>query len=73
MSAPVFIKLNVVSCSICLLLLVICNSILIASATQSGNNNNNNNNTNSILKAIQEAPSTDSKYLRAKVTVEGLN
>ena len=68
MSAPVFIKLNVVSCSICLLLLVICNSILIASATQSGNNN-----TNSILKAIQEAPSTDSKYLRAKVTVEGLN
>ena len=71
MSAPVFIKLNVVSCSICLLLLVICNSILIASATQSGNNNNNN--TNSILKAIQEAPSTDSKYLRAKVTVEGLN
>ena len=72
MSAPVFIKLNVVSCSICLLLLVICNSILIASATQSGNNNNNNN-TNSILKAIQEALSTDSKYLRAKVTVEGLN
>jgi hypothetical protein len=71
MSAPVFIKLNVVSCSICLLLLVICNSMLIASATQSGNNNNNN--TNSILKAIQEAPSTDSKYLRAKVTVEGLN
>ena len=67
MSAPVFIKLNVVSCSICLLLLVICNSMLIASATQSGNNNNNN--TNSILKA----PSTDSKYLRAKVTVEGLN
>ena len=46
--------------------------MLIASATQSGNNNNNNN-TNSILKAIQEAPSTDSKYLRAKVTVEGLN
>jgi hypothetical protein len=45
--------------------------MLIASATQSGNNNNNN--TNSILKAIQEAPSTDSKYLRAKVTVEGLN
>jgi uncharacterized membrane protein (UPF0127 family) len=43
--------------------------MLIASATQSGNNNNNN--TNPILKAIQEASSTDSKYLKAKVTVKG--
>ena len=67
MLAPVFIKLNVVSCSICLLLLVICNSILTASAAQS----NNNNNTNPILKAIQEASSTDNKYLKAKVTVKG--
>src|SRR5919109_4362994 len=69
MSAPVFIKLNIVSCSIYLVLLVICNSMLIASATQSGNNNSNN--TNPILKAIQEAPSTDSRYLKAKVTVKG--
>jgi hypothetical protein len=43
--------------------------MLIASATQSSNNNNNNN-TNSILKAIQEGLSTDSKYLKAKVTVK---
>jgi uncharacterized membrane protein (UPF0127 family) len=43
--------------------------MLIASATQSGNNNNNN--TNPVLKAIQEAPSNDSKYLKAKVTVKG--
>jgi uncharacterized membrane protein (UPF0127 family) len=47
--------------------------MLIAYATQSGNNNNNNNNnnTNPILKAIQEASSTDNKYLKAKVTVKG--
>src|SRR5919109_1562425 len=69
MSAPVFIKLNIVSCSIYLVLLVICNSMLIASATQSGNNNSNN--TNTILKAIQEASSTDSRYLKSKVTLKG--
>jgi uncharacterized protein len=68
MSAPVFIKLNVVGCSIFLVALVICNSTLIASATQGGNNNNN---TNPILKAIQKASSTDHKYLKAKVTVKG--
>jgi uncharacterized membrane protein (UPF0127 family) len=67
MSAPVFIKLNVVSCSIYLVVLVICNSILIASATQGGNNNNN---TNPVLRAMQEPPSNDSKYLKAKVTVK---
>src|SRR5215211_6306582 len=67
MLVPTIIKVHVVISSICLLLLVICNSILTASAAQS----NNNNNTNPILKAIQEAPSTDSKYLKAKVTVKG--
>ena len=41
--------------------------MLTASAAQS----NNNNNTNPILKAVQEALSTDSKYLKAKVTVKG--
>jgi len=62
------LKMHILSCSICLLLLVICNSILTAPAAQG---NNNNNNTNPILKAIQEALSTDSKYLKAKVTVKG--
>ena len=69
MLVPTIIKVHVVISSICLLLLVICNSMLTASAAQS--NNNNNNNTNPILKAIQEDPSTDSKYLKAKVTVKG--
>jgi uncharacterized protein len=69
MLVPTIIKVHVVISSICLLLLVICNSMLTASAAQS---NNNNNNTNPILKAIQEDPSTDSKYLKAKVTVKGL-
>ena len=67
MLVPTIIKVHVVISSICLLLLVICNSMLTASAAQS----NNNNNTNPILKAIQEDPSTDSKYLKAKVTVKG--
>src|SRR5215204_5601461 len=68
MLAPTNLKVHVViSCSICMLLLVIYNSMLTASAAQS----NNNTNTNPILKAIQEAPSTDSKYLKAKVTVKG--
>jgi hypothetical protein len=49
----------VISCSICMLLLVIYNSMLIASASQSDNNNNNN--TNPILKAIQEGLSADNK------------
>jgi uncharacterized membrane protein (UPF0127 family) len=49
--------------------------MLIAYATQSGNNNNNNNNnnTNPILKAIQEASSTDNKYLKATVKGFELN
>jgi hypothetical protein len=68
MLVPTIIKVHVVISSICLLLLVICNSMLTASAAQS---NNNNNNTNPILKAIEEDPSTDSKYLKAKVTVKG--
>jgi uncharacterized protein len=46
--------------------------MLIASAAQSNNNINDNNNTNAIIRAIEEALSTDTKYLRAKVTVEGL-
>ena len=73
MSIPIIKVHAVISISICMLLLVICNSMLIAYATQSGNNNNNNNNnnTNPILKAIQEASSTDNKYLKAKVTVKG--
>ena len=58
----------VIICSICMLLLVIYNFMLIASAAQSDNNNNN---TNPILKAIQKASSTYSKYLKAKVTVKG--
>src|SRR5919109_2158970 len=58
----------VIICSICMLLLVIYNFMLIASAAQSDNNNNN---TNPILKAIQKASSTDSRYLKAKVTVKG--
>src|SRR5215204_475679 len=66
MLVPTIIKVHVVISSICLLLLVICNSMLTASAAQSSNNNNNH-----ILKAIQEASSTDSKYLKAKVTVKG--
>ena len=61
------IRVHFLSCSICLLLLVICNSMLTASATQS----NSNNNTNPVLKAIQEASPTDSKYLKAKVIVKG--
>jgi hypothetical protein len=59
------VKVHIFS-SICLILLVICNSMLTASAAQSSNNNNN-----PILKAIQEASSADSKYLKAKVTVKG--
>ena len=67
MLVPTIIKVHVViSCGICLLLLVICKSMLIAPAAQSNNNNNN-----PILKAIQEATSTDNKYLKAKVTVKG--
>ncbi|HKI09256.1 MAG TPA: DUF192 domain-containing protein [Nitrososphaeraceae archaeon] len=41
--------------------------MLSASAAQSSNNNNN---TNPVLKAIQEAFLTDSRYLKAKVTVK---
>ena len=67
MSIPIIKVHAVISISICMLLLVICNSILIVLAAQS----NNNNNTNPILKAIQEASSTDNKYLKAKVTVKG--
>jgi uncharacterized membrane protein (UPF0127 family) len=70
MSTPVFIKLNIVSSGTCLILLVICNSMLTASAAQS-NNINDNNNTNVIMKAIEEALSTDTEYLKAKVTVKG--
>ena len=67
MLVPTIIKVHVViSCGICLLLLVICKSMLIAPAAQSNNNNNN-----PILKAIQEGLSTDNKYLKAKVTVKG--
>src|SRR5215216_412956 len=73
---PITMQVHIVSCnSICMLLLVvICNSMLIASAAQINNNNNNtnNNNTNPILKAIQEGLSADNKYLKAKVTVKGL-
>ena len=65
MLAPVFIRPHVIGCSIILALLVFYNSMLIASAAQSGNNN-----TNDILKAIQDASSTDNKYLKAKVTVK---
>ena len=61
MLTPLFIRPHAISCSICLVLLFIGNSILIASEGQSG--------TNDILKAVQEA--TDSKYLKAKVTVKG--
>src|SRR5215204_5172449 len=61
------IKVRILAGSICLLLLVICDSMLSASAAQSSNNNNN---TNPVLKAIQEAFPTDSKYLKAKVTVK---
>ena len=68
MLVPTITKVHVLSGNICLLLLVICNSMLIASAVQSSDNNNN---TNPILKAIQEASSTDSKYLKAKVIVKG--
>jgi hypothetical protein len=70
MSAPVFIKLNIVSSGTCLILLVICNSMLTPSAAQS-NNTNDNNNTNAIMKAIEEAISTGTKYMKAKVTVKG--
>src|SRR5215216_782413 len=66
MLVPTIIKVHVVISSICLLLLIICNSMLTTSAAQSNNNNNN-----PILKAIQEATSTDNKYLKAKVTVKG--
>ena len=66
MSAPAFIKLNIVRSSTCLILLVIFNSMITASAAQS-NNFNDNNNTNAIIEAI-EALSTDTKYLKAKVT-----
>jgi uncharacterized protein len=61
-------QVHIVSCSICMLLLVICNSMLIASAAQSDNTNNN---TNPILKAIEEGLSADNEYLKAKVTVKG--
>src|SRR5215203_4597234 len=61
------IKVRILSGSICLILLVICDSMLSASAAQSSNNNNN---TNPVLKAIQEAFLTDSRYLKAKVTVK---
>jgi uncharacterized protein len=65
------IKVRILAGSICLLLLVICDSMLSASAAQSSNNNNNNNNnSNPLLKAIQEAFLTDSRYLKAKVTVK---
>ena len=65
------IKARILAGSLCLLLLVICDSMLSASAAQSSNNNNNNNNNNnSVLKAIQEAFLTDSRYLKAKVTVK---
>ena len=59
------IKVRILAGSICLLLLVICDSMLSASAAQSSNNN-----TNPVLKAIQEAFLTDSRYLKAKVTVK---
>jgi uncharacterized protein len=66
MLAPSIFKVEVFSV-ICLLLLVICNTTLTSSAAQS-----NNNNTNPVLKAKQEAPPADSKYLKAKVTVKGI-
>jgi uncharacterized protein len=70
MSAPVFIKPNIVTSGTCLILLVICNSMLTASAAQ-GNNINDNNNTNAIIKAIEESLSNGTKYLKAKVMVKG--
>ena len=60
------IKVRVLSGSICLVLLVICDSMLSASAAQSSSSNNN---INPVLKAIQETFLTDSRYLKAKVTV----
>jgi hypothetical protein len=65
MLVSTIIKVHVVSGSICLILLIICNSMPTASAAQS-----NNNNTDPVLKAIQEALPTDSRYLKAKVTVK---
>jgi uncharacterized protein len=59
------IKVRILAGGICLILLVICDSMLSASAAQSSNNN-----INPVLKAIQEALPTDSKYLKAKVTVK---
>jgi len=59
------IKVRIFGGSICLLLLVIYDSMLSASAAQSSNND-----TNPVLKAIQEAYPTDSRYLKAKVTVK---
>jgi uncharacterized protein len=71
------IKVRILAGSICLLLLVIYDSTQSASAAQSSssnnnNNTNNNNNNNPVLKAIQEAFLTDSRYLKAKVTVKDL-
>ena len=59
------IKVRILAGSICLLLLVICDSMLSAPVAQGSNNNNN-----PVLKAIQEAFLTDSRYLKAKVTVK---
>jgi uncharacterized membrane protein (UPF0127 family) len=68
MLAPVFTKLIAISCSIYLLSLVSYDPMPIALAAQSVNSNNNN--TDPIIKAIQEASSTNSKYLKAKATVK---
>ncbi len=68
MLAPVFTKLIAISCSIYLLSLVSYDPMPIALAAQSVNNNNNNN--DPIIKAIQEASSTNIKYLKAKATVK---
>ena len=59
------IKVRILAGSICLLLLVICDSMLSAPVAQGSNDN-----TNPVLKAIQEAFLTDSRYLKAKVTVK---
>lgn len=66
MLGPAIIKLYLLS-SICLLLPVICIAMLTTSVAQT-----NNNNTNLVQNAIQGAPSSDSRYLKSKVIVKGL-
>lgn len=65
MLGPEIIKVYLLG-SICLLLLVICITMLTASVAQT-----NNNNTNLVLNAIQGAPPSDSRYLKAKVIEKG--